>query len=282
MMIRIQMLSTTNRRRRSLLLILRTIAEEEEVNNDTNKSSSKSIRKIEKIALKEAKKSVTPQDILQRIPDGLETPTYKLLKTNYKSKSLSTRFYEIREYDPFSTCSVIMSQPTSSSGGSSPGSGFNSLAGYLFGKNQSSEKMKMTTPVFSSSTDTSSLDGAVKQMSFVLPSEYWNQIENAPKPIESNAKNTDDTSSTTSDVSINQQEKQVRAVFLFGGFAPQKEVDVLKKELIHMVDQDKDWMLADEESKSTSREFVLAQYNDPFTPPWKRRNEVSVLVVPRT
>ena len=42
----------------------------------------------------------------------------------------------------------------SSTSGNTPagqggGTAFNTLAGYLFGKNETSEKMKMTTPVFS-------------------------------------------------------------------------------------------------------------------------------------
>lgn len=254
-------LSNQSRRRRSLLLLLRSLANSD--SEDKNSSPKRiSISKLEKIAIKEAKKRMTPEDILGRVPEGLESPTYKVIKSDYSTPS----FYEIRQYDPFSTCTVEMStaKPSSSSTPAAAGSAFNSLAGYLFGKNQSSQKMSMTTPVFTSSSP----GNDSKQMSFVLPSEYWTKLENAPKPMES--KSNDDKG-----VMLIQEEAQTRAVLLFGGFASKKEVETQKEELLNKINGDPDFKLA---SDQKTQDIRLAQYNDPFTPPWKRRNEVSVLV----
>jgi len=263
------------------LLILRNLADSDDNENNEKKQqqqkqppSSPSIRTLEKIAIREARNTLSPQDILERIPKGLETPTYTVLSSHSKNP-----FFEIRQYDPFSTCTLTMDMTLSSSTpsvsspnkvSSSPsGSAFNQLAGYLFGKNQSSEKMKMTSPVFTSSNDIS------KQMSFVLPSEYWNQIERAPQPMESSSSSSSSSSSTNKGVQLIQQEEQVRAVLLFGGFASKKDVSRKKKELLDTL-QNTQW-----EMKGNDQ-ITIAQYNDPFTPPWKRRNEVSVLVQPRS
>ena len=226
-------LSNEGRKRQSLYLILQNLA-------DAN-----SISQLEKIAKRESKQQMTPQDILQRIPDDLETPKYKLLNPSKSS------FYEIRQYEPFATCTVQMKTESDSPAGSA----FGTLASYLFGKNKSSTKMKMTTPVFSTS------DSTTKVMSFVLPSDYWNAIDSAPQPLDTN-----------SGLQLIAQSKQVRAVLLFGGFATQKDVDKKKKELLDYINNDTEWNVLND------NDFLLAQYNDPFTPPWKRRNEVSILV----
>ena len=52
--------------------------------------------------------------------------------------------------------------------------------------------------------------------------------------------------------------------------------DAKKKLLMDKLGNDKDWMPVGSEP------VVLAQYNDPFTPPWKRLNEVSVAVQARS
>mmetsp|Transcript_22126 Transcript_22126/g.45249 ORF Transcript_22126/g.45249 Transcript_22126/m.45249 type:complete len:104 (+) Transcript_22126:510-821(+) len=61
---------------------------------------------------------------------------------------------------------------------------FGALAGYLFGKNEQSKAMKMTTPVFTEG------EGDLKKMSFVLPSDYWTDggVNEAPKPLSDNGK----------------------------------------------------------------------------------------------
>ena len=70
-------------------------------------------------------------------------------------------------------------------------------------------------------------------------------------------------------------EGEERAVIMFGGYASKKEVEMKKALLLEKLASDEDWTALDSS-------VVLAQYNDPFTPPWSRLNEVSVAVSPRT
>ena len=118
----------------------------------------------------------------------------------------------------------------------------------------------MTTPVLSQG------EGQDKTMSFVLPSDYWNEsgLDKAPTPLEG------------SGVALQRLEGEERAAIMFGGFASKKETTSRKTYLLKSLEKDPSWMPA-----TSDEEVTLAQYNDPFTPPWKRRNEVSIKVVSR-
>ena len=131
---------------------------------------------------------------------------------------------------------------------------FGALAGYLFGKNGGKIAMAMTSPVLMTDDD----EG--KTMSFVLPSKYWNKA--APKPLPG------------SGVQIHQVQADTRSVLMFGGYAV--NVKERQSELLKLVNQDYEYQAVPGERP------ILAQYNDPFTPPWKRLNEVSIAVQPRS
>lgn len=256
------------RRRRSFVIILRSLAnlyDEEDgdeagikVKEDMKKSRMPAIKVLEKAAKREAKASVQTDDMANRLPKGLETPKYEVLAERKK--------YEVRRYDPFSVCSVVMSKPRPDDATktdakiSNPqlagASSFGALAGYLFGKNQEETAMKMTTPVLSRG------DGDERQMSFILPSDYWNGIDGAPTPMEG------------SGVVLERNEGGEQAVVMFGGFAGKKDVEDRTKQLLDGISKDKEWQA------DPAASINLAQYNDPFTPPWKRRNEVSIKVMP--
>jgi hypothetical protein len=137
---------------------------------------------------------------------------------------------------------------------------FGALAGYLFGKNKQKEAMKMTTPVLTNER------GDDKLMSFVLPSKFWTEkdLSKAPEPLDG------------SGVELELNQGGERAVTMFGGFASKADVEKRKKKLLEALKRDKEWEAVESETP------VLAQYNDPFTPPWKRLNEVSVAVRPRS
>jgi len=64
------------------------------------------------------------------------------------------------------------------------------------------------------------------------------------------------------------------AALWFGGFAGGSEVAVRKRQLLEALSADREW-------EPLAGEPLLMQYNDPFTPPWKRRNEVALPVKPR-
>ena len=253
------------RRRRALVSLLRTLANSNEEEQATAASKSvPAIVTIEKKAKRE-KANKPLDDMRSRLPEGLETPKYTVVAERPSG-------YEIRRYEAFSVCSVAMNDNKNDPNTalqtdasiSNPKSGgttaFGSLAGYLFGKNQDSTAMKMTTPVLNSGGGESDS----KTMSFVLPSEFWKDdgLAVAPKPLEG------------SGVTLQRMDAEERAVIMFGGYASKKEVAAKKQQLLEKLRKDKEWEVA-------SESIVLAQYNDPFTPPWKRLNEVSVAVKPR-
>ena len=263
------------RRRRALLVLLRSLAAtnvDDEDGGDKatigkRRKNNNTIYKIEKAAKKDVMRSTSSKDMESRLPPGLETPKYEVI-VRRPTTSGNGGQYEVRQYEAFSVCSVPMMKPRPNdldrtdqkvrnpqlSGASS----FGALAGYLFGKNEDQKAMKMTTPVLTQG------EGDSKEMSFVLPSDYWSNdgFNNAPKPLQDSL------------VQVKREEGGYRAAIMFGGFASKKDVDAKKKELIDSLKSDKEWV-------SKGNEVTIAQYNDPFTPPWKRRNEVSITVTKR-
>ncbi len=246
------------RRRRSLLVALRSLVVEDSESSSRGKKIN--IMKIEKEALRELKNTFA-KDMESRLPPGLETPKYDVI--------VKRRNFEIRNYDEFSICSVKMNAPRPDSSKTDrkvsqpqlPGaSSFGALAGYLFGKNKDQTSMKMTTPVFTSG------DGEEKEMAFVLPSSYWGEesLSKAPLPLDDSL------------VELKRDSGGQRAVVMFGGFSSKEDIELRRKELMAMLEDDKDW------GALANADFTVAQYNDPFTPPWKRRNEISIPVESKT
>ncbi len=249
--------SRNRRARRALFVLLRTMS---------NNSEYKGISEMLTAAQRDAKVGniISAEEMRKRTPSELETPKYRVLATRKNG-------LEIRRYEQFSVCSVTMKELSSNTTGGSDkesvarlsnpqlsgATSFGALAGYLFGKNKESKAMKMTTPVFTEGY------GDSKKMSFVLPSEYWadGSVAEAPKPLSDSA------------VRVSSVGGCDRAVLAFGGFARKADVALRSEKLREMVAMDEEWMAVGE------AEVTLAQYNDPFTPPWKRRNEVSVPVV---
>ena len=250
-------------RRRSFSVLLRTLAETEETGASRRKSS---IIAIERYARREARDEASAQDMVNRLPGGLETPKYSVLATRSKRKG----GYEIRRYEPYSMCTVQMTKPRPADSAKtdakisnpqlSGASSFGALAGYLFGKNSDSKAMKMTTPVLTVGDE--EID---KAMSFILPSDYWAEgaDSQAPKPLDG------------SGVQIERDEGGTRAAIMFGGDSSKAVVERKKAQLLEGLEKDDEYEIAD------GGLVILAQYNDPFTPPWKRRNEVAVSVAAR-
>lgn len=242
------------RKRRSLVVLLRALADDEL--KESSYRGMPAITLLEKAARREQRDIYTTQDMATRLPEGLETPEYSVI--------CNRAGYEIRNYKPFSVCSVAMNKPRPADSSKTDAttnpqlagaSSFGALAGYLFGKNQESTAMKMTTPVLKTG------EGDDSQMSFVLPSEFWNGVESAPKPLDK------------SGVVLEMNDGGDFAVVMFGGFAGKKDVEERKKQLLEILSKDSEW------TAEPNATITLAQYNDPFTPPWKRRNEVSIKVV---
>ena len=103
----------------------------------------------------------------------------------------------------------------------------------------------MTTPVFT----------RAGQMEFVLPEAYWTDPGKAPAPV--------------SNVELTYGEGGLVAASYYGGYATKDEVARRSAELVDAIEAS---------DYAVTGETYSAAYNDPFTPPWRRRNEVLVAV----
>ncbi|CAM9758608.1 unnamed protein product [Phaeothamnion confervicola] len=160
---------------------------------------------------------------------------------------------------------------------SASGQGFNTLAGYLFGRNSRDESMAMTTPVAidcespaylggSSATGASSfsVDGGGgkstrRSMSFVLPEGM--AAAAAPAPVAGAAVSLGD---------VAQGERW--AVAEFTGFVTDGEVR-------RQVEALRAALRRDARGADESGRYRVMQYNPPYTLPFRRRNEVAIRLV---
>ncbi len=122
----------------------------------------------------------------------IETPKYEVLKTYGKA--------EIRRYP-----SMILAQTPLKSGryDGNEDNGFRTVASYIFGGNQSQQKIAMTAPVIMNMADSNA------SMSFVMPSTY--KLEDLPAP-------------NSEAVQLKKQNPLVLAVLEFGGYASSEKI----------------------------------------------------------
>eukprot|EP00930_Biecheleria_cincta_P089052 TRINITY_DN78310_c0_g1_i1.p1 TRINITY_DN78310_c0_g1~~TRINITY_DN78310_c0_g1_i1.p1 ORF type:complete len:406 (-),score=70.16 TRINITY_DN78310_c0_g1_i1:260-1477(-) len=182
------------------------------------------------------------KNIFRPKPRGLETPSYAVLRNLAPD-------VQLRRYEPFTVARRSMSA-TSGSGFAST-EGFTSLASYLFGNNSDSAPMEMTSPVEISYTGS---DKA--RMSFVLPKAY---ADSPPSPEE------------TSIELVEVPERLVVAV-AFPGVVTQGEIERQRQKL--------DELFKTEQTlrQINANEYSVLQYNPPYTLPWRRCNELAVVV----
>ncbi|CAJ1975375.1 unnamed protein product [Sphenostylis stenocarpa] len=165
----------------------------------------------------------------------LESPKYKVLKR--------TANYEVRQYDPF----IVVETNGDKLSGST---GFNDVAGYIFGKNSKMEKIPMTTPVF---TQTNDADLSNVSIQIVLPLDK--ETESLPNPNQET-------------VHLRKVEGGIAAVMKFSG-KPTEDI-VREKEKILRSNIIKDGL-------KPQFGCLLARYNDPGrTWTFIMRNEVLI------
>jgi hypothetical protein len=151
-------------------------------------------------------------------------------------------------------------------------SAFGPLFRYISGDNDKGEKIEMTAPVVTP-TPQPSTAGATKGekiemtapvvsmdtekgqfMAFIMPERF--NINSTPKPLSSRVK-------------IQLVEPRKLATIRFSGYVTEesykKNLEQLNKTL-------------EKRGISTIEEPILMQYNDPWTPPFSRRNEIGVQV----
>jgi hypothetical protein len=261
-----------SRRRRALSIVLGQL------------QGQAGIHSLEREARARALRSNTMAEMLDRTP-ALETPKYSVVGSN------DVTGWEVRQYDSFSVCSMSMNDGgPAQDGPAGGGGGFNNLAAYIFGKNirdGAPVPMKMTTPVISSGGGAET--GGPKKMSFVMPSTYWDtNLSAAPKPVDPSVVVEAWAAPASRDAAVHSSpDKPFLAVKWFGGYCSPREVERQAKLLREMIATtrvkggDSSGIPVDgaEYEYEICGEQVLMQYNDPFQPPWRRRNEVAFPVV---
>ena len=150
---------------------------------------------------------------------------------------------EIRKYEPVIQARTLIDNQGQSS------QGFRTLAAYIFGGNVQEQAIAMTAPVEERLSD----EGAY--MAFTMPSQY--SLEDLPVP-------------TDSMVTLHTVPSRTVGVIEFSGWAREAVVAKQTRMLLETLEEH-GWVVLGAPS--------LNQYNPPWTPPWKRRNEVMVEVL---
>jgi hypothetical protein len=193
---------------------------------------------------------------------AIEEPKYVVLE---KSEP-----FELRSYAPRIVAEVKVEGDLDSASSQ----GFRLIAGYIFGKNQVTEKIAMTAPVGVEPSDQNksskiamtvpvaiegakSFESASNQwtVSFVMPSEYT--LATLPKPLNSQVK-------------IREVPAEKRAVIMFSGFNSAEKTQ--EKTLLL-----EDWIKS--KNLKTTGDPQFARYNPPWSLPFLRRNEVMIQVL---
>jgi hypothetical protein len=157
---------------------------------------------------------------------------------------LKEKEFEIRFY-PATLVATIKSSAKSYKELSGPG--FNKLASYIFGGNETKKSISMTSPVHMDINDT------LSSMSFIMPSAY--NESNLPKP-------------NNPDVIIKKTSDEYVAALRFGGYASDKDLKFYSQKLENLLK---------EKGITTTGNYRFLGYNPPFQP-IGRRNEIIVRI----
>ncbi len=149
--------------------------------------------------------------------------------------------FEIREYEAMMLVSTTMKGAELQNNAA-----FQRLFGYISGSNNESQKISMTSPVFSST------DSDAYTMSFLIPKEVAEK--GAPVP-------TDDK------VKIEPMEGGRFAAYRYSGYSNAEKIKEAEQKLT-------DWIKTKE--LLTKGEMLTAGYDPPYTPGTLRRNEVLI------
>ena len=171
---------------------------------------------------------------------AIEEPTYRVLKSEPP--------FEHRLYSGF----VIAETQLTGDFDSASRAGFRRIAGYIFGDNQSpaggNRKISMTAPV----TVEPQKNGW--RMHFVMPSDE--SLDSLPKP-------------THPEISLRRIAEHAVAAVRFSGWTTESAIREQTAKLRAWIGEQR------LEAIGTPQ---IARYNDPFTLPWRRRNEILIPV----
>ncbi len=154
--------------------------------------------------------------------------------------------FELRDYGVLTVAETLIEGDFDIAGSQ----GFRRVAGYIFGKNQNaqgeSEKIAMTAPV------TMEAQNQQWRLHFVMPQGM--ALANLPKPVDAS-------------VQLREVPAQRMAAVRFSGLTTAASIERQTQVL-------KDWL--GRNNLAFDDRPQLARYNDPFTLPWNRRNEILI------
>ena len=179
-----------------------------------------------------------------------ETPKYSVIQKQNE--------IEIRHYPAYIQAEVAVDEKHYKS---AIEKGFDVLAGYIFGKNVSKQKIEMTTPVQASQSEKIAMTTPVTvtgkssfKVAFIMPSAYT--LETLPQPKDSR-------------VHFRLIPARSLAAIRFSGFFRQDTIQKNKESLSQ-------WL--QEQGIETEGEFIVAGYNPPWVPGFLARNEVMIQI----
>lgn len=149
--------------------------------------------------------------------------------------------FEVRQYETALFSSVVLSDTSYEESSSK---GFRVLAGYIFGGNNTGEKIAMTSPVAMEIGDST-------KMSFMVPSGYTEGT--LPKP-------------NNDKIFFEKKEGAVMAAIRFGGWANDERIEEYKQKLIALLQK---------EGIAYGETFMYLGYDPPYSV-INRRNEIVV------
>jgi hypothetical protein len=168
-----------------------------------------------------------------RSQNNIETYPYSLIE-KYEG-------FEIRKYEASLFTSVTLQTGDYNKASNR---GFSILASYIFGGNQTNEKIAMTSPVAMTLEDSMT-------MMFMVPKSYTK--DQLPKPNRSN-------------IEFRDEPEKVVAVIQFGGWASTKKIEKYRKKLIAALEK---------EGIAYTNLFYYLGYNPPYEL-INRKNEIIV------
>ncbi len=171
---------------------------------------------------------------------AVEEPSYQVLQTESP--------FELRRYAGF----IVAETELTGDFDSASRTGFRRIAGYIFGDNQApsggNRKIAMTAPV-----TVEPKEGGWR-LHFVMPSQE--SLSTLPKP-------------GNAEVAIRQVPAHDVAAIRFSGWTTESSIQSNTAEL-------QAWMT--QKGLKPAGAPKVARYNDPFTLPWRRRNEILIPV----
>jgi hypothetical protein len=169
---------------------------------------------------------------------AVREPAYTVLKNEPP--------FEVRSYGVLTVAETLVEGDFDIAGSL----GFRRLAGYIFGKNQNvkgeSEKIAMTAPV------TMESQNQQWRLHFVMPQGMV--LGDLPKPVDAS-------------VQLRELPPQRMAAVRFSGLTTAASIE-------HQTQLLKDWLSRN--NLAFDDRPQVARYNDPFTLPWNRRNEILI------